>query len=421
MNAVVAPGHLSGSIAAVASKSMAHRMLILAALADEPCDLEISTTSEDIEATQRCLDALFASATNEKGDDRVLLDCGESGSTLRFLLPVVCALGKPVRFVRHGRLAERPLFPLDVELASHGATIAEDGAALDVSGHIAADRYFMPGDVSSQFISGLLLAASIMDGPSEVWVTTPVQSRPYIELTISALAQFGQSVFCDKVEKEGMQFERFSIDPTGLRAPQKSTVEGDWSNAAFWLAAGGMEAEGLTVHGLNLASSQGDRTILAALAALGVRIARKGDAARATKDTPRAASLDVSAIPDLVPPLAALAATTPGTTALRNAGRLRLKESDRLASVSAAINALGGDARVEGDDLLITGVEELRGGMVDAENDHRIAMMAAIMATHAMQSVTITGAECVAKSYPGFWEDYAVLGGRVTLAHENGG
>jgi 3-phosphoshikimate 1-carboxyvinyltransferase len=176
-----------------------------------------------------------------------------------------------------------------------------------------------------------------------------------------------------------------------------------------------MEFEGLSVSGLNLQSVQGDRRILAALAAFGARIARRGGVARATKDRPRAATINVQAIPDLVPPLAALAATSPGTTTLSGAARLRLKESDRLETVSAAINALGGHATISDDKLLIEGTEQLAGGTLDAAGDHRIAMMGAIMATHAREGVVILGAHCVEKSYPTFWDDYAKLGGKVHL------
>lgn len=432
MHAHILPSNLSGALPAVASKSMAHRLLILATLANQPCEFVCNTSSQDIEATARCLRELQSfmhSKAEFKSDPRpaardaiagsaCTLDCGESGSTLRFLLPIVCALGIPARFVRHGRLAERPLFPLDRELTEHGATLTEQNSDLLVSGTLRPGRFTLPGDVSSQYISGLLMAATVLEGPSEVWVSAPVQSRPYIELTIHALSTFGQQVTCSSVTCDGKSYERFSLEPCGLTAPTTCIVEGDWSNAAFWLCAGSMEREGITVSGLDLTSPQGDRTILAALAGFGARIARKADAARATADTPRAATLNVQAIPDLVPPLAAVAATVPGTSRLSNAGRLRLKESDRLASITDAINALGGCAYIDGDDLVIEGASHLTSGTVNAQNDHRIAMMGAIMATHAKGPVTILDAACVAKSYPDFWDDYATLGGKVTLTSE---
>ena len=403
MDVTITPSALRGSVPAVPSKSVAHRLLILAALADNPHEVRIESSSADIEATRACLRAL------RDASDAPLLDCGESGSTLRFMLPVVGALGLSARMTRRGRLPQRPLAPFDAQLAAHGMRIEEDGSDLLASGQLRGGTFVLPGDVSSQYVSALLMAAPLLSERSEVLVGMPVQSRPYVELTMRALEQFGVTVHTSKVVREGRQYESFLVEPTPLRTPESLFVEGDWSNAAFWLAAGSLEDEGLTVTGLDLASAQGDRTVLAALAAFGARIARRGDAARATRDTPRPAQLGVSAIPDLVPPLAAVAATAPGTTRLRDAGRLRLKESDRLEAVTHAINTLGGYARVEGDDLVIEGVAALTGGVVDAANDHRIAMMAAVMATHAQGPVTVTGAECVSKSYPAFWDDYARL------------
>lgn len=410
----IAPGALHGSVEAVSSKSMAHRLMILAAMAPQPCDVICNATSLDIEATRRCISALREHARGGDESHPCMLDCGESGSTLRFLLPVVCAMGISARFVRRGRLAQRPLAPLDAQLQEHGAHIDEKDGMLCVTGALRPGRFTLPGDVSSQYISGLLLAAPLLNDTTEVWVRKPVQSRPYVELTIHALKQFGQTVTCSNVnDGDNEEFERFVVEPTELKGPSVLTVEGDWSNAAFWLAAGALEPEGITVSGLDLLSPQGDRAIMAALSAFGVRIARRGNAVRATFDTPRSASLDVSAIPDLAPPLAAVASVTPGTTTLRNAGRLRLKESNRLETMSAAIQAMGGRTTIDGDNLVIEGVGQLKGGVVDAANDHRIAMMAAVMATHACGPTIVTGAECVQKSYPGFWDDYALLDGRI--------
>lgn len=414
MNMTLYPSALAGMVPAVSSKSMAHRLLILSALSKTPSELVCTTTSEDIEATRRCMDTLCA--IDDGTDGPRTLDCGESGSTLRFLLPIIGALGVPTRIIRRGRLASRPLAPFDEQLCAHGMRITEDSDDLLVEGQLNGGRFSLPGNVSSQFVSGLLMAAPLLSDRIEVFVSTPVQSRPYITMTITALAQFGVEVTCDRVGIGPATCERFALEPIDLMGPAHVEVEGDWSNASFWLAAGALEDQGLTVSGLDLMSVQGDRAILAALAALGARIARQGTAARCTRDVPRSASLDVGSIPDLVPPLAAVMATTPGTSRLRNAGRLRLKESDRLATVSAAINALGGQAYIEGDDLIIVGTEQLAGGEVDAANDHRIAMMAAILATHAAGPTTVCGADCVAKSYPGFWDDYRLLGGKASQA-----
>lgn len=435
MDAIIREGTLAGQVEAVSSKSMAHRLLILAALAPSPTDLACNTTSQDIEATVGCLEALGAKITRtESGfhvrplpghadDDNepeatpgALLDCGESGSTLRFLLPVVGALGKGGSLTGHGRLAQRPLSPLYEELQAHGLELSEEGAfPLRVSGRLEAGRFVLPGDVSSQYVTGLLLAAPLLASPTEIVVAEPVQSRPYIRLTINALKAFGVTVIVSRERIDEVPVSVYSVAPTHLVSPGTCQVEGDWSNSAFWLAAGAASPEGVTVGGLDLASSQGDRAVMAALAAFGARIARKGHAVRATLDAPRPTSMDVSNFPDLVPPLAAAAATIPGTSALTNAGRLRLKESDRIASVSSCLAAFGVPVRTEGDNIVIEGRPELEPGEVDAQNDHRIAMMAAVLAAQAPGTSVIHDAGCVAKSYPTFWEDFARLGGNVEL------
>lgn len=438
MDAIVSNSQLAGVVAAIPSKSMAHRLMILAALSPSTTDIHCGSTSEDMEATAACLRALGARVTRTKTGYRIVpmrgrnntdnhpdalhgptLDCGESGSTLRFLLPVVAALGGSASFVGHGRLAQRPLSPLYEELEEHGVSLSPQGSfPLRVEGKLRPGRFVLPGNVSSQYVSGLLMAAPLLDSPSEILVSEPLQSRPYIQLTMNALEAYDVHVAHANHERYGDElFTSFLVAPTSLVSPGVVNVEGDWSNAAFWLAAGATSSEGVTVTGLDLASAQGDRMIMAALSSLGVRIARKGGSARSTLDHPHAGSMDVSDFPDLVPPLAAVAASTPGTTALCNAGRLRLKESDRLATISDALSAMGIAVQVDGDDLLVTGGTP-HGGIVDAANDHRIAMMAAVVASHATEPVTIRGAECVRKSYPAFWDDFASLGGNVELKGE---
>ena len=439
MNAVVSPGALTGEVSAPSSKSEAHRLLICAAFAPGTTDIDCTTTSEDIEATARCLEALGARITRTRRGFRVrpvpgtsatdnlpearsgaLLDCGESGSTLRFLLPVVAALGCGARLTGHGRLPERPLSPLYEELVSHGAELSPQGTMpLEVDGRLRAGRFELPGNVSSQYVSGLLMAAPLMGAPVEVCVSEPVESRPYIDLTIDALERFGVDVSSDEaVDSSGQRACSYVVCvPRGLVCPGTVAVEGDWSNAAFWFAAGALSEKGVAVRGLDAKSAQGDRCVLGALALLGARVLRSRDGAAVCRDRLVGRELNVSDCPDLVPPLAAVAALAEGTTRITGAARLRLKESDRLASVSAALCALGGHARVERDDLVVEGVPQLLGGTVDAANDHRIAMMGAVLAARCTGPVTIVGAECVSKSYPTFFEDLAVLGG--TCVKEN--
>lgn len=432
MNVTVEPGRLTGEVSAPSSKSEAHRLLICAAFAPGTTDIDCTTTSEDIDATAGCLEALGAHITRTRRGFRVvpvpgtsatdnvpepiscaLLDCGESGSTLRFLLPVVAALGCDARLTGHGRLPQRPLSPLYEELVAHGAELSPQGQMpLHVGGRLRPGRFSLPGNVSSQYVSGLLLAAPLMGAPVEVVVSEPVESLPYIDITVAALRRFGVSVSEDHVEGPGGGARSYVVGGgSRLSSPGTVSVGGDWSGAAFWLAAGALSEDGVAVRGLDVTSTQGDRQVLAALALLGARVLRASDGAACTHDDLVGRELDVSSCPDLVPPLAAVAALAQGTTRITGAARLRLKESDRLETVSAAVNALGGRARIVNDDLIIDGVARLAGGTVDAAGDHRIAMMAAVLAARSDAPVTILGAECVAKSYPGFFEDLARLGG----------
>lgn len=428
------PGALAGEVGAVASKSMAHRLLILAALAPATCDIDCNASSADIEATARCLEALGAHVARTKVGFRVvpvprgadgrpvarqdaLLDCGESGSTLRFLLPVACALAADARLTGHGRLAERPLSPLYEQLVDHGAVLSLPGRfPLAAQGRLRGGRFVLPGNVSSQYVSGLLLAAPLLAAPVEVLVSEPVESAPYIGLTVGALATFGIGVTREPRTLHGTSYQAFRVEGTSqLQTPASLVVEGDWSNAAFWLAAGAIGLGPVGVSGLQLSSTQGDRAMLGALARFGARFSLGAHAVRVTGARLKGQEMDVSAFPDLVPPLAAVAACAEGTTRLTGAGRLRLKESDRLQTVSAALRAMGVDAHDEKDALVIRGAgqDTIEGGTVDAANDHRIAMMAAVLATRAAGPTTILGADCVAKSYPTFFDDFAQLGGSL--------
>ncbi len=428
MDVRVEPHPLSGTIDAIPSKSMAHRLLILSALCTGITDLICPTTSEDIEATVSCLASLGAHAARTRTGMRMVpltmggtraearLDVGESGSTLRFLLPVAAALGKGASFMGHGRLAERPLAPLDEQLRAHGVTLSPAGSfPLTLEGTLSGGRFRLPGSVSSQFVSGLLLASPLLDEDVEIAVEEPVESRGYIDLTVDALARFGVRVVEHREQDGATTLRVYGVDGTAqLATPGTCLVEGDWSNAAFWLAAGALGPTPVMVSGLRAQSRQGDRAIMAALAMMGAHMGRTHGLMAAAHEPLHGRTLDVSGIPDLVPPLAAAAACAEGTTVLTGAGRLRLKESDRLLTVSQALCALGGTAWVEGDELHVTGVEALSGGTVDAAGDHRIAMMAAICAATATGPTTILGADCVAKSYPTFFDDFRQLGGVVT-------
>jgi len=385
----ITPSNLSGSIPAIPSKSMAHRLFICAALADGETTVECQGTSKDIEATRACLAAM-------KGDGR--LPCGESGSTLRFLLPVVAALGLDAAFHMEGRLPQRPLHPLDEQLTAHGAVLTRpQPGVLKVSGKLTPGDYTLPGDVSSQYISGLLFALPLLEKSSTLTVTGKVESGPYIEMTLDALRQFGIHVTIEN--------NVFHIPACPYRSPGKARVEGDWSNAAFWLCAGALGSP-VTVTGLNPDSLQGDKAVVGILSACGAKTEQSGDAFTVSPGSLTAIDIDAAAIPDLVPVLSVVAAAAAGTTRIYNAQRLRLKESDRIETVCRMLRNLGADVEETEDGLLIHGGKPLQGGTVDSCNDHRIAMSAAIASILCEGEVTVLGAEAVEKSYPDFWRDF---------------
>ncbi|MDO5107032.1 MAG: 3-phosphoshikimate 1-carboxyvinyltransferase [Coriobacteriaceae bacterium] len=423
MNALVTPSPLSGTIHAIPSKSEAHRALICAALANGPTRIVCRASSEDIDATIGCLETLGAriSRSGESFDIEPIphgsaasgtLDCRESGSTLRFLLPVASALGG-ASFAGSARLSERPLGPLVAALRAQGVAIDTDGTLpLTVSAGLASGIFELPGNISSQYITGILLAAPLLDGACEIRVSEPIESRPYIALTLDVLHAFGVDA---QIVLDDARTSYLIPAKAAYRSPGTFTVGGDWSNAAFWLAAGALSDVGVEVAGLSPITKQADRAVIGALALFGAQVARSGHATAVRRDTLRGARIDVSSCPDLVPAIAPLAAIAEGRSEIVGAGRLRLKESDRLASIADVLGSLGAHISIEDDALIFEGVDHLHGGTVDAHNDHRIAMMAAIAATCADSPVLIRGAQCTAKSYPGFFDDLAALGGIVEL------
>lgn len=406
MERILMPRPIGGSISAIASKSQAHRLLICAALADRETEIFCSETSQDIEATARCLGALGAKISYknsvysvcpiEKMRKNALLDCGESGSTLRFLLPVVAALGAEATFLMKGRLPQRPLSPLWEELEKHGCRLSrptED--TLLCEGQLRGGRFPLAGNVSSQFISGLLFALPLLEEPSKIILTTPLESASYVEMTRRALGQFGVAP------------EVWKISPQAYRSQGAHKVEGDWSNAAFWLCAGAI-SRSVTVIGLAPDSPQGDRQVLDVLRAFGAEVMWANTAVTVTPKKLQATQIDARDIPDLVPPLALVAACAEGTTRIYGAERLKIKESDRLLTVAQTLNALGSQVEITEDGLLITG-GKLTGGCVDSCNDHRIAMLSAIASAVCAAPIRLAGAEAVNKSYPRFWEDLETM------------
>lgn len=390
MDITIQPRHLRGTIPAIPSKSQAHRLLICAAFADKPTQLRCADTNRDIEATVSCLQALGAQILRTDSGysifpissvpETATLNCCESGSTLRFLLPVVGALGIDATFHMEGRLPDRPLSPLWEEMERMGCILTRPSEnTIRCTGQLIPGVFLIDGSVSSQYITGLLFALSLMNGESTLEITGTVESRPYIDMTRDALHLFG-------------------IDPDHLGAgpfhsPGYLCVEGDWSNSAFFLTADALGSD-IILEDLNETSTQGDRAIQTILPILQAGVS----------------TISAADIPDLIPILSVAAASCHGAV-FTNIQRLRLKESDRVASIIAMIEGLGGVAWATEDTLTIGNIP-LRGGIVDSVNDHRIAMAAAIAATVCSESVTILGADAVNKSYPHFWDDYVHLGGK---------
>lgn len=394
MDIQIFPGKLQGNIAAIPSKSQAHRLLICAAFADRETTLICPDTNRDIEATADCLRSLGAQIQRtDRGylvkpiitvPETAILNCDESGSTLRFLLPIAGALGVDTTFQMAGRLPYRPLSPLWEEMERMGCQLSRPTeTTIRCQGKLRPGEYTINGGVSSQFITGLLFACALLDGTSRITITGTLESKPYVDMTLDALKLFGRNI------------TGFTVASGKFISPGEITVEGDWSNAAFFLAAKAMGSD-VSVENLNFSSCQGDMAC-----------------ARLLTDLEDNITVSCEDIPDLVPILSVVAAANYGA-AFENIRRLRLKESDRVASVIAMLSALGCKATATEDTLTVLPGKFL-GGTVDACGDHRIAMAAAIAATVSQSPVTILGAQCVSKSYPAFWEEFKRLGGQYEL------
>lgn len=418
MKVLITPSKLKGSIEAIPSKSHAHRVLIAQKLAqlqgqNKTDSLDIPTFSEDIGATKNCLVQLDKSMP--------YLDCKESGSTLRFMLPVAMALKDEAVFIGTGKLPYRPVSPLKEEMENHGCRFlmgSKNQSSSDkykeictIRGRLKAGTYELAGNVSSQFITGLLFALPLLDNDSELRLTTKLESAGYVDLTLDVLRSFNITIN-QKLTDEGFIIyeipgkQRYT-EPDGL------TIQGDWSNAGFWLACGALGGD-ITVTGLDMTSSQRDKEIVSILQKMGADITASSDGSITCRGTKlKGAEVSVSQIPDIVPVLAAVMSQAAGASMITNAERLKIKESDRLKTVYDFLSRLGADITYAGAGLSLTGRKTLEGGEVSSHNDHRIAMAAAVASCGCAQPVIIHGAEAVRKSYPGFFRDFASLGGNV--------
>lgn len=421
MNLVVTPKKLSGTLVVPSSKSAGHRDLICAALADGKSLVKNITPSEDLEATCRVLQkfgATVETVAHEDGRRTVAVtgglssqtsplkvDCGESGSTVRFFIPVGLLTGREITYTGRGRLPERPLDPfLKIFDEKHiDYKKGNQSLPLTISGQLKGGTYELPGNVSSQFFTGLLMTLPLLRDDSVIRSTTVVESESYINITLDCLRRHG--IYVEK-ERDGLYLIR------GRQAYRKGeyTVEGDFSQAAFWLV-GGIIGQPLELTGLSGNSTQGDREIVSFIESMRGRIERSGSVLRAVPSRTTGLTIDVKDCPDLVPALAVLGTFSQGITRIVNGARVRLKECDRLHAMAEVLNALGGKVQETKDGLIIEGVSSLTGGRVQAWNDHRIAMALAMASQRCTGKLTIEGAECVRKSYPSFWQDFAHMGG----------
>lgn len=390
MDIKIIPTKLKGTLSHLQSKSYAHRVMIASALAGSYDFSDIAVTSEDLKAT--------ANAIKTWSDAVPQLDCGESGTTLRMMLPITMVLKEEAVFKRSEGLAKRPVDELLQTMSNNGCSFDVNGLDICAKGKLHGGRFQIAGNISSQFISGLLYALPLAKHDSTLTVTTEIKSRPYVDMTLKTLADFGidieetiageQTVFNIK----GNQIYKFPIN--GIK------VEGDWSNAAFWLTADYLGSD-IKIAGLNPNSLQGDKAI--------TELLQRFKASKASL------TIDVSQIPDLLPVLAVAASfrIKGVTTSFTNVHRLRTKESDRIKTTVSMIEALGGDISVSEETIIVTAVSDFTGGIVDSFNDHRIAMAAAAAATATSEPVIIKNAQAVNKSYPHFFEDYIKLGGNI--------
>ena len=414
MNIEIFKNPLTGAVDSVPSKSVAHRAIICALLSKSVCEISPIDMSDDMKAT---INAAVAFGAEYKYHNRVLvidsrnafnasvakIDCYESGSTMRFITAVAATMGITTEFIGHGRLPERPMTDFYDLFKSHGAVLSSDHLPLTSSGKLKPGVYEIGGNVSSQYITGLLLALATLDGDSEIVLTTPLQSEGYVDITIDVQRKFG--VIIDKTGKG------YRIKGGQQYCADKFNVEGDWSQAAFFLCAGAVCGD-LKVNNLYLDSLQGDREIFNILRRMGADIAEEADGIRCKKSTLAGAELDVSQVPDLVPAIAMAAAFANTKTRIYNAERLRIKESDRIKSTCAALESFGCKTEEFSDGFYIM-PSELHSGTVDCANDHRIAMAYSMMSSRL--GGRINGCECVKKSYPDFYADFEKIGGKYSV------
>lgn len=417
MQVNIRPVKPNGTVSAIASKSDAHRAIICAALSDGQTNIHISHISKDIEATLCCIKSMGADFTKKDNVYEItpintrpknpVLDCNESGSTLRFLLPVLSALGSGATFVGSGRLPERPMELIVDLLNKHGNSFSSSHLPITVSGKTTAGTFDIAGNISSQFVSGLLFALPLLNEKSVIRLTSNLQSSAYVNMTVDTLKKFGVNVNQNQNE--------FIINATDTyTSPSEYTVEGDWSNSAFFMVLGAIGGK-VTIKNLDLHSHQSDKMILDALSLASVNYTVSNQEITVEKSDVKPFDLDVSQCPDLFPILSVLACKANGKSTLYNAERLRIKESDRIKTTKELILNLGGFAEEKSDSLVIHGKGKLNGGTVESHNDHRIAMSAFVASAICENDIILKDAKAIDKSYPSFMKDFECVGGNVDV------
>ncbi len=405
---------LSGKLNIISSKSDIHRTIICASLCDEPTEIEFCGLSKDIMATLGCVKSLGAETEFFDGKVKIIpkkssliqqgvvFDCGESGSTARFLLPIASLVCKGALFIGEGRLPNRPFSELCNSLSEHGAVFSDNKLPITITSNVKSTGDFkISGNVSSQYISGLLLMLPLLKDGGKVIVTTPLESKGYVDMTLKTMSAFGVDV-----EVDG---NIFTVKPgQKYTSPGKIKAQGDWSSAAFWLCADALGAN-ITLSGLDETCPQGDREIVEILKRFGAKkiVTKDGISFEATRL--HGIEIDAHNIPDLVPILSVVAAGAKGTTTIYGASRLKLKESDRLETTREMLHCLGADITKTDDSLIINGSGRLNGGIVNGHNDHRIVMSAAIASLICKKQVIIEGSRAVEKSYTTFFSDFDYL------------
>lgn len=409
-------GSLTGEVVLPPSKSYAHRAILCAALSRGVCNVSPISMSEDMRATinavtalgARCElknDVLHINATDLFSPKQVSIDFLESGSTMRFLIPIIASQGISAHCIGQGRLPERTIEVFSELFSRHGAALSDTHLPVNISGKLQSGIYEMRGDISSQFITGMLLCLPLLDGDSEIHLTTHLESKGYIDITIACMKEFG-------VEVTPLD-NGWKIKGNQQYAPRDMTVESDWSQAAFFFAAGAIGGS-VSIPNLNMKSTQGDKAVLDVFRSLGADVTVNNSVLTVNKSDLKSITVDASDIPDMVPAIAVAAACAKGVTYITGAARLRIKESDRIQSVCEGLRAMSIEVREQPDGMIITGGAPV-GGEVDCCNDHRIAMAFSVLAAYASSPTTLKGYSCVKKSYPDFYQVYSKLGGKANV------